>query len=219
MGAAMGNLTDKIKVIVVEDQAMPRQLFKMMLEENQRYELLYALESASVVSMYCDRYAVDLVIMDVVMMDGSNGLEAAERIKKSHPEVKIIIVTSMPEISYIDRAKKIGVESFWYKENWSDIDLLTVMDRTMNGERVYPVDSPEVYIGKAKSTEITRAEFAVLRCLTRGMSNAEIAEELFIGPDTVKTHISSMLQKTGLQNRTELAIKARATGLVIEDDQ
>jgi two-component system vancomycin resistance associated response regulator VraR len=217
----VGDLTEKIKVIVVEDQTMPRQLFKLMLDESDRYELLYALESASVASMYCDRFAVDLVIMDVVMRDGSNGLDASERIKKSHPNIRIIIVTSMPEVSYIDRAKKIGVESFWYKENWGGeaSDLLDVIDRTMAGECVYPESAPTVFIGKAKSTELTRAELAVLRCLTKGMSNTEIGEKLFIGPDTVKTHISSMLQKTDLQNRTELAIKARATGLVIEDDE
>ena len=209
----------KISVIVVEDQAMPRQLFKLMVESSGRYKLLYALESASVASMYCDRYQVDLVIMDVVMRDGSNGLEAAERIKKSHPDVKIIIVTSMPEVSYIDKARKIGVESFWYKENWGgeSEELLGIMDRTMQGESIYPDSSPMVYIGKAKSTELTRAEFAVLRLLTLGKSNTEIAQSLFVGTDTVKTHISSMLQKTGLQNRTELAIKARTVGLVIEE--
>ena len=209
----------KISVIVVEDQAMPRQLFKLMVESSGRYELLYALESASVASMYCDRYQVDLVIMDVVMRDGSNGLEAAERIKKSHPDVKIIIVTSMPEVSYIDKARKIGVESFWYKENWGgeSEELLGIMDRTMQGESIYPDSAPMVYIGKAKSTELTRAEFAVLRLLTLGKSNTEIAQSLFVGTDTVKTHISSMLQKTGLQNRTELAIKARTVGLVIEE--
>ncbi len=209
----------KISVIVVEDQAMPRQLFKLMVESSGRYELLYALESASVASMYCDRYQVDLVIMDVVMRDGSNGLEAAERIKKSHPDVKIIIVTSMPEVSYIDKAREIGVESFWYKENWGgeSEELLGIMDRTMQGESIYPDSSPMVYIGKAKSTELTRAEFAGLRLLTLGKSNTEIAQSLFVGTDTVKTHISSMLQKTGLQNRTELAIKARTVGLVIEE--
>ena len=214
------DIEKKTRVIVVEDQAMPRQLFRLMLEGSEKYELLYALESALVASMYCDRYAIDLVIMDVVMRDGSNGLEAAERIKRDHPNVKVIIVTSMPEVSYIDKARKIGVESFWYKENWGGeaSDLLEVMDRTMAGERVYPESAPTVYIGKAKSTELSRAEFAVLRCLTKGMSNTKIGEALFIEPDTVKTHISSMLRKTGLQNRTELAIKARATGLVIEDE-
>ncbi|MBQ9333906.1 MAG: response regulator transcription factor [Lachnospiraceae bacterium] len=209
---------NKIKVIIVDDQAMPRELFKLMLDKSERYELLYALESASVVNMYCDRYAVDLIVMDVVMGDGSNGLDAAERVKSTHPEIKIIIVTSMPEVSYLERARMIGVESFWYKEKWgSETDIMEVMDRTMDGESVYPDSAPAVQLGNVASSEITEAEIAVLRGLVSGMSNIEIAEHLHLSPATVKTHISNMLMKTGFANRTELAIQVRTLGLVIND--
>lgn len=209
---------NKTKVIIVEDQAMPRELFKLMLDKSDRYELLYALESASVVNMYCDRYSVDLIVMDVVMGDGSNGLDAAERIKASHPDIRIIIVTSMPEVSYLERARSIGVESFWYKEKWgSEFDIIEVMDKTMAGESVYPDSSPAVQLGNVSSTDITDAEIAVLRGLVSGMSNIEIAEHLHLSPATVKTHISNMLMKTGFANRTELAIQARTLGLVIND--
>lgn len=211
--------SEKVKVIVVEDQAMPRELFKMRVEQSDRYELLYALETAAVANMYCDRYQVDLVVMDVVMNDGSNGLAAAERIKASHPETRIIIVTSMPEVSYMERARRIGVESFWYKENWGGdtSDILSIMDRTMDGESVYPDHSPVISIGEALSTDFTSAELAVLRKLVAGKSNIEIADQLCISPTTVKTHISNMLMKTGFSNRTEIAIKARTLGLVIEE--
>jgi len=212
------NEMNKTKVIIVEDQAMPRELFKLMLDKSEKYELLYALESASVVNMYCDRYPVDLIVMDVVMGDGSNGLDAAERVKSSHPDIRIIIVTSMPEVSYLERARRIGVESFWYKEKWgSEFDILEVMDRTMAGESVYPDSSPAVQLGNVLSTDITEAEIAVLRGLVSGMSNIEIAEHLHLSPATVKTHISNMLMKTGFANRTELAIQAVTLGLVIND--
>ena len=212
------NDMNKAKVIIVEDQAMPRELFKLMLDRSDSFELLYALDSASVVNMYCDRYDVDLIVMDVVMGDGSNGLEAAERIKSSHPDIKIIIVTSMPEVSYLERARRIGVESFWYKEKWqSDSDIIEVMERTMSGESIYPDASPAVQFGNVMSTDITEAEIYVLRGLVSGMSNIEIADHLHLSPATVKTHISNMLMKTGFANRTELAIQARTLGLVIND--
>lgn len=212
------NNMNKTKVIIVEDQAMPRELFRLMLDKSDRYELLYALDSASVVNMYCDRYQVDLIVMDVVMGDGSNGLDAAERIKASHPEIRIIIVTSMPEVSYLERARAIGVESFWYKEKWgSESDILEVMNKTMDGESVYPETTPPVMLGNVMSSEITDAEIAVLRGLVDGMSNNEIAEKIHISPATVKTHISNMLTKTGYANRTELAIQARTLGFVIND--
>lgn len=205
---------NKTKVLVVEDQAMPRQLFEMLIEDRPEYELLYSIDSASVANIYCDRYEIDLIIMDVVMGDGSNGLDAAERIKASHPDIKIVIVTSMPEVSYIERAKSIGVDSFWYKAG-DTREILNVMDKTMAGEHVFPDDTPVVEFGDITSDKLTDAEIAVLRELTKGSSNKEIADHLYISETTVRSHISNMLSKTGFANRTELAIKARVEGLVV----
>jgi len=207
-----------IKVLLVEDQDMPRQLFEMIIKGRvnggSKYELLYSIDSASVAHMYCDRYDIDLIIMDVVMTDGSNGLDAAERIKTAHPDIKIIIVTSMPEVSFIQRARDIGMDSFWYKGRDAN-EILDIMDRTIAGEHVFPEDTPVVLMGETTSDHFTAAELAVLRELIKGGSNKEIGEALSISETTVRTHISSMLSKTGFSNRTELAIKARIGGLVI----
>ena len=205
---------DKTKVLVVEDQAMPRQLFEMLISDREEYELLYSIESASVANIYCDRYDIDLIVMDVVMGDGSNGLDAAERIKASHPDIKIIIVTSMPEVSYIEKAKAIGVDSFWYKAG-DTRDILDIMDKTMAGQHVYPDSTPVVDLGSITSDKLTSAEISVLRELTKGGSNKEIADALSISETTVRSHISNMLAETGFANRTELAIKARVEGLVV----
>ena len=147
-----------------------------------------------------------------------SGLEAAKRIKKVSPKTKIIIVTSMPEVSYIKRAREIGVESFWYKEA-SREPILSVMDRTMAGESVYPDSAPVLTLGNAKSVEFTPKELEVLREMTMGLTNSAIAEKLFIDVTTVKSHVTHMLQKTGFQNRTELAIQARVSGLVIGEPE
>ena len=208
----------KYRVMVVEDQSMPRKLFEMLLAQSEDYELLYSIESASVAHIYCDRYAPDLVLMDVIMQDRSNGLDAAERIKKNHPDIKIIIITSMPEVSFIERAKNAGVDSFWYKEG-SGESVLEIMDQTMAGEHIFPDATPSIMLGAVRSTELTHAELEVLRELTKGASNAEIGEKLCISPTTVRSHISNMLSKTGFANRTELAIKARIEGLVIAENE
>ena len=91
---------------------------------------------------------IDLVIMDILMNDGSNGLSSAERIKKNSPDTRIIAVTSMPEPSWLGRARSIGVDSFRYKEA-SKETIINVMDRTMMGESVYPDSAPETNIGIA----------------------------------------------------------------------
>ena len=164
---------------------------------------------------------IDLILMDVVTADGVSGLDAAEKIKAKYPKVKIVIVTSMPECSYIKRAKKIGVEGFWYKET-SKEPILSLMDRVMNGEIVYPDGLQPVKLGLALSCEFTDRELTILREITGGFSNQEIAEKYGIALNTVKNHVANMLLKTGFRNRIELAVRAREAGIVImertEDD-
>ena len=199
-------------VVVVDDQNIPRKLFEMVVNSSEHYKLLYSLDSAAVAHVICERFDVDLVIMDIVMADGSNGLDAAERIKKHSPGTRILIVTSMVEESYLRRARDIGIESFWYKET-SDSELIEIMDRTMAGESVFPESPPDVMIGQILSKELTPAETDVLKEMTTGASNQEIADDLGISIGTVKTHISRILSKTGCSNRTALAIEARMRGL------
>ena len=207
----------KIRVLVVEDQTMPRQLFELLIRTSEDFELAAAIDSAELADVYCLGNAVDLVLMDVITRGSRSGLDAAARIKRQNPQVKIIVVTSMPECSYIDRARAIGVESFWYKDA-SEESILKLMQRTMAGESVYPDASPELYLGDASSREFTARELMVLREMTGGYTNTEIGEHLHMSVSSVKTHILNMLNKTGFRNRTELAVRARESGLVILED-
>lgn len=204
----------KIKVMIVDDQFVARQLFEMYLQSSEKYEMVYAVETAAFADTFVLKNHIDLVLMDILMADGSNGLDAAARIKKNCPNIKIIAVTSMPETSWLHKAKEIGIESFWYKEAAKET-ILEVMDRTMAGESVYPDSTPKVRLGLANSTEFTERELEVLRIMTTGVSNAAIAEKLNISENTVKNHIRHMMEKTGCKSRTELAIEARVSGVVI----
>lgn len=207
----------KTRVMIVDDQFISRKFFEMYIESSDRYEVAYSVESAAFADTYVLKNNIDLVIMDILMNDGSNGLSAAERIKKNSPGTRIIAVTSMPEPSWLDRARSIGVDSFWYKEA-SKETIINVMDRTMMGESVYPDSAPEINIGIARSSELTERELEVLKLMTTGISNAAIAAELEISENTVKNHIHNMLEKTGCSNRTELAIEARVNGIAVKTD-
>ena len=99
-------------VMIVEDQAMPRQLFEAFISMSDNYRLVHSIKNADMADIYCERSGIDLILMDVCTELNSNGLDAAERIKQKYPHIKIIIVTSMPEVSYLERARKIGVDSF-----------------------------------------------------------------------------------------------------------
>lgn len=203
-------------VLIVDDQNTSRHLIEMVVESSDRYSMLKAIPLAKMADIYALTLPVDLIIMDIVMAEGPSGLEAAEKIKKSKPQVKILLVTSMPEVSFMERAREIGVDSFWYKEI-EEQPLLNVMDRTMAGEQVYPDSPPSVKLGLADSSEFTDRELEVLRILTTGCPDQEIAARLNISFSTVRTHINHMLDKTGFETRTELAIHARLSGIVIPD--
>ena len=205
------------KIMIVDDQFVSRELFKLYIEQSPDYEVLYCIDTAMFADTYVLKAPLDLVIMDILMKDGSNGLDAAEKIKKLKPEVKIVAVTSMPEVSWMDRAREIGIESFWYKDV-SEETILDIIERTLAGESIYPDSTPVVTLRLAKSSEFTPREIEVLRLLTTGVGNDEIAEKLDISQSTVKTHVKHLLEKTGFETRTQLAIQSRVTGFVIEDD-
>lgn len=204
------------KIMIVDDQFVSRELFKLYIEQSPDYEVLYCIDTAMFADTYVLKAPLDLVIMDILMNDGSNGLDAAEKIKKLKPNLKIIAVTSMPEVSWMERARKIGIESFWYKDV-SEKTLMEIVQRTLAGESIYPDRAPVVMLGMAKSSEFTPREIEVLRLLTTGAGNDEIADKLDISQNTVKTHIKHLLEKTGFETRTQLAIQSRVTGFVIED--
>ena len=206
----------KYRVMIVEDQTMPRQLIELILQSSEHFELAISIDNAAMADVYCLKYPVDLILMDVITRNGENGLDAATRIKRAFPDTKIVVVTSMPECSYLERARKIGVDSFWYKEDTRE-RLMDVMERTMRGESIYPDATPELQLGLASSRDFTDRELEVLREITGGDTNQEIAEHLHMSVATVKTHILNMLGKTGFRNRTELAVRARESGLVILD--
>ena len=204
----------KINVIIVDDQYMARQLFELYIKSSGRYQLAGTASSGQQALSLVQAVSADLILMDILMPDGENGLETAARIKAIRPWIRIIAVTSMAEASWLKRAREIGIESFWYKES-SKETILEVMDSTMNGDSVYPDQPPKVKLGLSSNTEFTQRELEVLRLMTRGMSNSSIAGELGISENTVKSHIQHMLDKTGYKNRTELAIEARIRGIVV----
>ena len=204
-----------VRVLIVDDQMISRQLFFTVLSGSGRYLPVAALSSAGEAVAFCRRDPVDLVLMDVVMADGMNGLDAAREIRRIRPDIRIVVVTSMPEASWLKRARAIGVDSFWYKEA-QEQPILAVMERTMAGEHIYPDQTPTVQIGCTNNHEFTERELEVLRELISGDSNAEIGQRLGIGAGTVKYHVQNMLEKTGMHTRTELAAVARSLGIAIK---
>ena len=203
-------------VLIVEDQDIPRELFEIYISASEHFFHLLSVANASAALSVCQNNRVDLILMDVMTELDHSGLDAAEKIKEQFPDIKIIIVTSMPEYSWLSRARKIGVDSFWYKDGQKD-SILDVMERTMAGEHIYPDETPLIRIGNATNHEFTERELDILKELTTGDTNAEIAERLFVSVATVKSHIQHLMEKTGFKTRTELVSEARGLGIVIKN--
>ena len=203
-------------VLIVDDQKMQRIALETFLQDADDYVIAETLSSAELAVPYCQVNTVDLVIMDIVMTVGISGIEATARIKAMKPKTRVILVTSMPEVSYLKKAREAGADSLWYKE-YEQLPLLAVIERTMKDESIYPDTTPNLSLGNSNSVDLTESELKVLRKVIAGKTDREISEALHISVWTVRSHIQQMLQKTGYKNRVELAVNARATGLVIDE--
>ena len=210
-------MKENYQVVVADDYRISRTFFEMMVQSSVRFTLVASFSSARDAVAYCLRNPVDLVILDVLMRTGIDGLTAARQIKEQRPGIRIILATSTAEAMWEEKARKLGVESFWYKE-YSDESLIEVMDRVVGGEKVYPKKPVDIEIGNIRRLELTERDLDVLRELTLGYTNEEIAERLHISVNTVRTHIQNMLNKTGFKNRLALVVNAASLGIVVSDE-
>ena len=205
-----------IQVLIVEDQRMARENMESIVRSSTRYALSGTISDAGLALSFCERKPIDLILMDVCTLGRKDGISAAAEIKAAFPRIKIIIVTSMPEAGYLDRAHEAKVDSFWYKEVGA-LELIEVMDKTMAGESVWPDSTPHVQIGLASSEEFTPREIEVLYCIVQGKSVGEIADTLFIDYTTAKWHIKNLKEKVGARSIAELAVMAARTRLVMPE--
>ena len=203
-----------IQVLVVEDSRITRDAIESQIAKSEKYVLYASIENAANAEIACLRGSVDLILMDVCTSGNKDGIEAAAEIKAAFPNIKIIIVTSMVEVGFLERAKAAKVDSFWYKD-LSPEDLLDVIDRTMAGEQIFPRETPPVKLGLVSSADLTAKEIQVLRLVCDGLEYSEIAQALSITERTVKYHVSNILQKTGYANKTRLAIAVTGKKFII----
>jgi len=153
----------------------------------------------------------DMILMDVCTEHDSNGIVAAARIKEQLPECRVIIMTGMPEITFVDQAREAGVDSFVYKNVGID-ELFAVMRSTLAGYCTFPKPPESIFSGTAALDDV---ELSILRLACEGKSRREIAAELFMSEGTIKRRISEILSKTGYDNIMRLAVHAVTEGSIV----
>ena len=198
-----------MRVMIVEDQTMIRSLLESYFRVEDGYRITASIPGAKQAVEVCRTSSVDLILMDVQTENRENGLTAVRQVKAIQPRSKIIVVTSLIDCAVLDEAKRAGADSTQKR-------LMDVVRQTMAGEHIFPDAPPTVEVGMAKSTEFTKTELKVLRHLLRGLSYTRIAAEMGCEMSTVKFHVANMLQKTGLENKLQLALAVSDVKLIAD---
>lgn len=205
-------------ILVVEDQALARMYLCACAEKCADCRVAGALNRADAALGRCGDGQIDLILMDICTENDSDGLTAAEAIKKAYPRIKLVMVTSMLEGRFLERARRIGADSFWYKDSPVG-DLVGVIEGTLSGKHFWPDGAPSVRLGNALSCDLSDQELETLRLLCEGQTNAEIAAQMNVAESTVRTYINRMLEKTGYPNRNRLMVAAVGKRLVVPGSQ
>ena len=207
-----------MRVMIVEDQPMIRSLLESYFRAEDGHRIVASIPGAKQAVGVCRVSVVDLILMDVQTQHRENGLTAVREIKAMRPTIKIVVVTSLIDSAILKEAKAAGADSLWYKDSTKN-RLMEVVRQTMAGEHIFPDAPPTVEIGRAKSTEFTKTELKVLRYLLRGLSYTRIASEMGVEMSTVKFHVANMLQKTGFENKLQLALAVSEVKMIADLDE
>ncbi len=206
-------------VLIVDDLNSSQNFMEFAIfRGSDRFNLVGKLKDADDLQLFLSqtKEKIDLILLDIHTNGKENGLNTAKKVRHSYPNIKIIILTFSLQQNHIETAKKIGCEGFWYKD-YSEGDLLFLMDKIIAGEKIYPQNTPVITIGRAKSTDFTKQELRVLKCKVNGFSNVEICEELGIKPPTLDTHIRNLKYKTGYENMLQLVSDVSSKQFIIAD--
>lgn len=214
-----------IRVLLADDQAMVRAGFRMILESEADLEIVGEAENGARAVAAASELRPDIVLMDV-QMPGMDGLEATRQILASATvrPVRVLILTTFERDEYVFEALRSGASGFLLK-NASPEELIDAVRIVADGNSLLaPAVTRRVIEEFVRSSPVTHElrdpellterEQEVLRLLARGNSNAEIANALFVGEATIKTHISNILTKLDLRDRVQAVVFAYESGIV-----
>jgi DNA-binding NarL/FixJ family response regulator len=211
-----------IRVIVVDDQALVRSGFHMILDAQPDIDVVGEAENGRDAIELAAVSSADVILMDIRMPE-LDGIEATARILEAQPETKILILTTFDLDEYVTRALRAGASGFLLKDV-RPAQLAEAIRVIASGDALLAPSVTRRLLDQFASgletrtpvelEQLTEREREILLLVAEGLSNAEIAERLFVGESTVKTHVSAVLRKLKLRDRVQLVIAAYDAGLV-----
>ena len=214
----------KSNILIVEDHELTRFGLKTAFEACNYIENIYEAESAELALEILKSNKVDLVIMDLGL-PGINGIDATKEVKEYNNEIKVVILTSHNDVQEVLNSLKAGANAYCSKEinpkrltevvqsvldgaSWFDPSIAHIVLKAASHFEQFEKTKPE------KDYGLTSREAQILKLITEGYSNNEIANKLFVSINTTKAHVASILQKLEVDDRLQAALKALKESLV-----
>ncbi|MDU0203640.1 MULTISPECIES: response regulator transcription factor [Paenibacillus] len=225
-----------LKLLLVDDQDLIRESLHIVLGMDPDIEVVGLAENGHIAIQQCEEHQPDVVLMDI-HMPVMDGVEATRKIKETWPQIRVIILTTFQEISYVVDALGAGAEGYLLKAIHPK-DLAAGIKWVHQGGTLIPQDIARMLVQQAKGaaeptvrdTEVSRPareepartdayglserEVQVLHCIADGLNNREIAEKLFLSEGTVKNYISSIYSKMDVRDRVQASKKAHEEGMI-----
>lgn len=227
MSTATGTAPDSptIRLLIIDDQAMVRAGFSALLNAQPGIEVVADADDGVHATELVRQHSPDVVLMDI-RMPQVDGLEATRRIAAlTDHDPRIIILTTFDLDEYVFDALRAGASGFLLKDAPAE-DLVQAVRVVARGEALLSPSITRSLIAEFVSRpprsatdvkdldELTERELEVMRLVAGGLSNAEIAAEIYVAEQTVKTHVSRVLMKLGLRDRTQIVVAAYESGLI-----
>lgn len=214
----MGNNENKPmkRIMLVEDQSILLDSLSMALETKEDFEVVAKIMEPDLALMVCEKHKPNVVLMDICANDDIVGFYSAKKIKEIYPLIKVIMITGMPEITFIKYAKDIGADGFLYKSMSLD-EIVESIRKIFLGQKIFPkVEEFDINVesDNFKMDMFTSREIDILRLLCSGYAKWEIADKLFISENTVKAHQRKILNKTGFDKISKLVCYVTKKGFI-----
>lgn len=219
-----------LKVLIADDQELIRQSLKIVLGTDSEIEITDSVGDGTDVLKSLEKNVPDVILMDV-RMPKMDGTVCTKEVKKKYPDVKIIILTTFDDDDFIYSALKYGASGYILKGISMEGLKQAIMTVHRGGSMINPDIATKVIrlfsqmaqsdfaieVDEKGSDELTKSEKIIIQRVGQGLSNKEIAGKLYLSEGTVRNNISRILSKLGLRDRTQLAIWAVQTGIMLKN--
>jgi NarL family two-component system response regulator LiaR len=213
---------EPIRLVLVDDHRVVRRGLRSYLEAFADLSVVGEASSGEQILERVERWLPDVVIMDLLMPGGLDGIQTTRRIRAISPHTQVVVLTAHTDEARVVAALRAGAIGYVRKDANPDLLLATVRAAARGQSLLDPAIAGSVLQDLVRNTKVrhdlTEREMEVLRLLAHGLTNREIATELVVSEETVKTHVGNILAKLHLAHRTQAVIHALQQGLISLDE-